>query len=108
MLPSEMAILMAIAIDRNNSKRMLSRPMDITGEYIGYLYDSLASRGYLKKHGAKDYRLTPAGQEAIARFLKKQTSGTGDPRKRLRRLGIDTTRYEKMIAGLGNASSRVK
>ena len=43
MFPSEMVILMAIAVNKDTGKKLLTRPMDVTGEYIGYLYDSLVT-----------------------------------------------------------------
>jgi predicted transcriptional regulator len=92
MLPSEMVIMMATAVNKKGSKQILARPMDITGEYIGYLYDSLVTRGYLKKRGDRDYQLTPAGKEAVAGFLKRNSHRTGDFMKRLELLGIDTAK----------------
>ncbi len=41
MFPSEMAILMAIAVTGNSDKKLLTRPMDVAGEYITNLYNSL-------------------------------------------------------------------
>lgn len=49
MFPNEMVILMAIAVGKDAGKELLTRPMDVTGEYIGYLYNSLVSRDYLKE-----------------------------------------------------------
>ena len=97
MLPSEMVILMATAVNKNSSKKMLTRPMDITSEYIGYLYDSLVTRGYLKKRGDRDYHLTPAGRESVAKFLERNHHRTGDFMKRLELLGIDTAKSTGML-----------
>jgi len=58
MFPSEMAILLANAVTRDSGKKLLTRPMDVVGEYIGYLCDSLVSRGYLKRDGSREYQLT--------------------------------------------------
>ena len=74
MLPSEMIILMAISLDKNTGKKLLTRPMDVTGEYVGYLYHSLVKRGYLKRHGPANYHLTPVGRETILEFIKKNKS----------------------------------
>jgi len=46
----EMVILIAIAGAGDFGKKILTRPMDVTGEYIGYLYDSLVRHGYLEGH----------------------------------------------------------
>lgn len=45
MFPSELAILMAIAVAGDSGKKLLTHPMDVTGECIGYLYGSLVRRG---------------------------------------------------------------
>ena len=50
MFPGEMVILMAIAINKETGKELLTRPMDVTSEYISNLYKSLVNRGYLKKN----------------------------------------------------------
>jgi len=89
MFPSEMAILMAIAATRDSDKKLLTRPMDVVGEYIGYLYDSLVSRGYLKKDGSREYQLTPRGREALFEFLRKNKTGAEDTVKTLQQLGIE-------------------
>jgi predicted transcriptional regulator len=89
MLPSEMIILMAVVVNGKTGKKFLSRPMDITGEYIGYLYNSLVIRGYLKHRGSADYQLTPVGREAIFDFIRKNRSRSKDVVKRLQLLGIE-------------------
>jgi predicted transcriptional regulator len=89
MLPSEMIILMAIVVDGKTGKKFLARPMDITSEYIGYLYNSLVNRGYLKHRGLAEYQLTPAGREAIFDFIRKNRSRSKDVVKRLQLLGIE-------------------
>jgi hypothetical protein len=43
---------MAIAATGDSGKELLTRPMDVVGEYIGYLYDSLVNRGFLKRDGS--------------------------------------------------------
>jgi predicted transcriptional regulator len=88
MLPSEMTILMAIAINKNTGQKLLDRPMDVTGEYIGYLYDSLVNRGYLKGRRSAGYHLTATGKEAILEFLSQNGTRARDIMKRLRLLGI--------------------
>ena len=88
MLPSEMVILMAIAIHRNTSEKLLTRSMDITGEYIGYLYHSLVKRGYLKMCSSSNYKLTTKGREAVFEFMNKNKTRAKDVMKRLKLLGI--------------------
>ena len=89
MLPSEMVILMAIVVNKNFGKELLTRPMDITSEYIGYLYNSLVNRGYLKHKATAGYQLTAAGREAIFDFVKRNRTQTEDVVKRLQLLGIE-------------------
>jgi predicted transcriptional regulator len=91
MLPSEMIILMAIVVNKNTGQKLLTRPMDITGEYIGYLYNSLVNRGYLRGHRLTGYQLTPIGREAISEFLKKNKTKAKDVVKRLQLLGIEVS-----------------
>jgi predicted transcriptional regulator len=99
MLPSEMIILMAIVVNRNTGKKLLTRPMDVTGEYIGYLYDSLVSRGYLKGHRSTGYQLTPIGREAILEFIHKNKTRARDVVKRLQLLGIEISPEQKQKLG---------
>jgi predicted transcriptional regulator len=99
MLPSEMVILMAIAICRNNGKKLLTHRMDITSEYIAYLYNSLATRGFLKRHGAADYHLTTTGREAVLEFLSQNGIRAKDVIKRLQLLGIDIGHEQEQRIG---------
>jgi predicted transcriptional regulator len=89
MFPSEMVILMAIAVARDSGKKLLTRPMDVTGEYIGYLYDSLVRRGYLKENGSTGYQLTSKGREALFEFLQKNKTRIKDTINTLQQLGIE-------------------
>ena len=109
MLPSEMIILMAIGVDKNSGKTLLARPMDVTSEYIGYLYNSLVSRGFLEKHGATNYQLTPLGRKAISDFLNKNGSRSADVIKKLQLLGIDVVSIkEQKISKLEMEAIKVK
>ena len=109
MLPSEMIILMAIAINKNTGKKLLTRPMDITSEYIGYLYYSLVKRGYLKRHSSARYQLTPIGREAIFEFLKKNKTKAKDVVKRLQIMGIEISpAQEQKIGKLEKEAIKVK
>jgi len=89
MLPSEMIILMAISMNKNTGQKLLSRPLDVTTEYIGYLYNSLVNRGYLRGRGSTGYKLTTLGREAIFDFIKKNNTKSADVVRRLRLLGIE-------------------
>ncbi len=91
MFPSEMVILMAIAGTGGFGKGLLTRPMDVTGEYIGYLYDSLVRRGYLKENGSRRYQLTAKGREALFEFLRGNKTRVKDTIKTLKQLGIEIT-----------------
>ena len=89
MFPSEMAILMAIAVARNSDKKLLSRPMDVTGEYIAYLYNSLVRRDYLKGDSSRGYQLTLKGREALFEFLRKNETRVKDTVETLQQLSIE-------------------
>ena len=89
MFPGEMVVLMAIAVVRDSDKKLLSRPMDVTGEYIAYLYNSLVRRGYLKGNSSKGYQLTLKGREALFEFLRKNETRVKDMVKTLQQLGIE-------------------
>ena len=89
MFPSEMTILMAIAVTRDAGKKLLTRPMDVVGEYIGYLCDSLVRRGYLKRNGSREYQLTLQGKEALFEFLYKNKARVKDMIRTLQLLGIE-------------------
>ena len=95
MFPSEMVILMAIAANKDTGKKLLNRPMDVTGEYIGYLYDSLVNRGYLKGHRSTGYQLTTMGREALVAFLHKNVTMAKDVVKRLHLLGIEISQAQE-------------
>ena len=109
MLPSEMIILMAIAINKDTGQKLLNRPMDVTGEYIGYLFNSLVNRGYLRGHRLTGYQLTPMGKEAIFEFLKKNKTKAKDVVKRLQLLGIEVSpEQEQKLGNLKKEAIRIK
>ena len=89
MLPSEMVILMAIAVTGNSGKKPLTHPMDVTGEYIGYLYNSLVRRGYLTGNSSRGYQLTSKGREALFDFIHRNKTRGKDTIKMLQQLGIE-------------------
>ena len=89
MFPGEAALLMAIAVTRDSAKKLLTRPMDVVGEYIGYLCESLVKRGYLKRNGSREYQLTPQGREALSEFLYENQTKVKDAIKTLQQLGIE-------------------
>jgi len=88
MFPSEMVILMAIAGDGDSGKTLLMRPMDVISEYIGYLYDSLVKRGYIKGNGSRGYQLTSKGMETLVEFLHGNKTRVKDTLNMLQQLGI--------------------
>jgi len=90
MFLSEIALLIAIVVAGDSSNKLLMRPMDVTGEYIGYLYDSLVRRGFLKKKGLRGYQLTLKGREALFEFLlENKTRVIKDTIKTLQQLGVE-------------------
>ena len=89
MFPAEMVILMAIAATRDGGKELITRPTDVIGEYIGYLYDSLARRGYIKGSSSRGYQLTSKGRESFSEFLCENKSRVEKTLVRLQQLGIE-------------------
>jgi len=90
--PSEMVILMAMALPGDSGMTLLNRPMDIMNEYIRSLYNSLVWRGYLRKNGSKEYELTSMGKETLIIFLNENRTQAEDIIRALQQLGIDSTR----------------
>ena len=95
MFPSEMVILMAIAINKDTGKKLLSRPMDVTGDYISYLYNSLVNRGYLRGNKVTGYKLTSIGAESLSEFLNRNGTMAKDTLKRLKQLGIEVNQAQE-------------
>lgn len=95
MFPSEMVILMAIAAARDSGKGLVARPTDVVGEYIGYLYDSLVKRGYIKRGSSGKYQLNSKGRDALIEFLHKNTSRAKDTARALQQLGIEISQKKK-------------
>ena len=88
MFPSEMVILMAIAVTGDSGKKILARPMDVTGEYVGYLYDSLVKRGYLNGNKSRGYVLTSMGRETLLDFMHDNKSRAKEAVIALQKLSI--------------------
>ena len=95
MFPSEMVILMAIAMNKDTGKKLLSRPMDVTGDYISYLYNSLVNRGYLRGNKLTGYKLTSIGTEALSEFLHRNGTMAKDTIRRLKQLGIEINQEQE-------------
>lgn len=98
MLPGEMVILMAIAITRDYGKRLLTRPMDVSGKYVDNLYDSLIERGYLEREGSRGYQLTQKGRDALVEFLRQNRVRLKDTIKTLQQLGIEESQELNKLA----------
>ena len=109
MFPSEMIILMAIAVNKDTGKKLLNRPRDVIGEYSGYLYNSLVTRGYLKGDGSRGYQLTSKGKEALFELLHENKTRIKDTIKRLQQLGIEISQeQEQEIDKLEKETIKVK
>ena len=89
MFLGEAAMLMAIAITGDSGKKLLTRPMDVVGGYMGYLCDSLVGHGYVKRDGSGEYRLTSKGREALSEFVHTNKTSVKDTLKTLQPLGIE-------------------
>jgi len=89
MLPSEMELMLAIALNKNVGKKLANSPMDVITEYFVNLFNSLLSRGYLKGDRVKGYQLTPIGRAALMKLLQKNEARTQNTIRMLRILGVD-------------------
>ena len=89
MFPSEMVILMAIVVAEGSSNKLLTRPMDVTSEYLGYLCNSLVKRGYLGRNSSTGYQLTHKGRQTILEFMQKNKNKVNDTVNMLHQLGIE-------------------
>ena len=95
MFPSEMVILMAIAATRDSGKELITCSRDVISEYIGYLYDSLVRRGYIKGSSSRGYQLTSKGREALFEFPRQNKTRVRDTIKTLQQLGIEIGQEQK-------------
>ena len=89
MFPSEMVILMSIALSGDAGRTLISRPMDVLNEYTGYLYESLIKRGYMERNGSKGYKLTCKGNETLIEFLNENKAKAEEMIEALQQLGIE-------------------
>ena len=97
MFPSEMVILMTIVMAEGSSKKLITRPMDVTGEYIGYLCNSMVRRGYLGRNSSTGYQLTSKGRQSLLKFIQENKNRVSDTVKMLHQLGIeDSQAIEKL------------
>ena len=95
MFPAEMVILMAIAATRDGGKELITRPTDVIGEYIGYLYDSLVRRGYIKGNSSRGYQLTSKGSDVLSEFLCENKTRVKETIIRLQQIGIKISQEQK-------------
>ena len=86
MFPSEIEILMNIARNKDAARQLVNRPMDVLSEYINYLCDSLATRGYITGNSGKGYKLTSMGERALIDLLKERHTRAEDTVRALRQL----------------------
>ena len=89
MFPSETAILMDIARNKDSGKQLANRAMDVVSEYIGYLCDSLVRRGYITGNRTKGYQLTSMGRGTLLEFFKENEGRVKDMISRPRQLGSE-------------------
>ena len=90
MLPTELAILMAIVISKKNDVKFDIRSTDVPVDYINILFNSLELHGYIEKNGPVNYLLTEKGRAVFFSFLHENRTRLGDATKTLKKLGIET------------------
>lgn len=98
MFPHEMLILMAISSAGNAGTQILNKPHDIASEYIGYQYNSLVKRGYLKKHSKARYSLTQKGNALLSQFLYNNNDKANETIVMLDQIGIDTSQTANLLS----------
>jgi predicted transcriptional regulator len=94
MLPGEIIILIAIVESGELGKKLVNSPMDVTSEYIGYLYNSLVKRGFLTRDSSTGYQLTAKGRDALFEFLRENRTRVKDMIGSLQQLCIGISSQE--------------
>ncbi len=72
MFPSEIEILKAADKIQEFNQSRLIHSTDVIGEYIGYIYDSLVRRGFIRGDRSTGYEITKKGRERISEYLSKR------------------------------------
>jgi len=88
-LQSEMEILLAIALNKGASKKLLNGSIDVISEYFLNLFNSLVRRGYIKGNRLRGYKLTPTGKTTLIKLLQEKESRAKAAIKQLKQLGIE-------------------
>lgn len=89
MLPSEIEIILAVALNKNIGKKLVNSSMDVISEYFINIFNSLVSRGYLKGNRVRGYRLTSMSKTTLIRLLQGNEVRAQYALGRLKILGID-------------------
>ena len=89
MLPSEMEIMLAIALNKSVGKQLANSSMDVISEFFINVFNSLVSRGYLKGNRVKGYQLTPVGKTTLIGLLQENKARTQEALRRTKILGVD-------------------
>jgi len=109
MLPSEMEIILAIALNRSVGKKLANSSMDVISEYFINVFNSLVRRGYLKGNRVKGYQLTPMGKTTLIRLLQENEARTQNALRRIKILGVDYhTRMDKLRKEQSRSSREAK
>jgi len=109
MLPSEMEIMLAIALNKSVGKQLANSSMDVISEYFINVFNSLVSRGYLKGNRVRGYRLTPMGKTTLIRLLQENEARTRNALRRSKILGVDYhTRMDKLRKEQSRSSREAK
>ena len=90
-LQSEMEILLAIALNKGASKKLLNSSIDVVSEYFLNLLNSLVRRGYIEENRLRGYKLTPMGKTTLIKLLQEKESRAKAAIKQLKQLGIECT-----------------
>jgi len=72
LLPGEIFVLLSIKLRNLSDTAFFKQPLNEMGDYIGSIYDSLVSKGYLIKNEVERYQLTYQGKKAVINVLKNK------------------------------------
>jgi len=87
-------------MSKDTAKKIINRPMDLTGKDVGYLLDSLVRGGYLNGNILKGYDVTPVGGEMLLEFVQEREAIVRDTIRKLNQvLARHTQEMDKLLNG---------
>ena len=85
-------------MSEDTAKKIINRPMDLTGDNIGYLLHSLVRSGYLKGNRLIGYNVTPIVGETLLEFVREREAIVQDTIRKLNQvLAKHTQEMDKLL-----------